>query len=508
MLPIGENASQQLPLQVEVVQLRGTVAELRGTVAELRATVEELQRQVADLLLLNAQQKARIVELEAELAKAKKNSRNSSKPPSSDIVKPPVAKPNKDADSKSNRGGQKGHKRHERKPFSPEQIDRTIEYPLGGCPCCGGELSKREELVETIQQIELAEKPVTVTEHRRGGGWCENCQNMVKPDWPAGLVEVGLVGPRLLALIGILKGGHHMSIGSIKKFLLDCCGVHLSRGYIAKLLNKITGCLDDPYKELEAMLAGEAVVNVDETGHKDNGDRYWTWVFRAEMFTFFRVSPSRGSQVLLDVLGTEFNGLLGCDYFSAYRKYMRLNENVRLQFCLAHLIRDVKFLATHPHEANRTHGEQLLELLKKLFSTIHRRDEYPTAAGYQNALARIRNDLVCLAAMDAPATTEAQNLANRFFVDVESYFRFISDPAIGPTNNVAEQAIRFVAIQRRITQGTRGRAGQIWSERIWTVMGTCWQQGRSAYEYLTEAITAALRHQPVPPLVVWQPNSS
>ena len=67
--------------------------------------------------------------------------------------------------------------------------------------------------------------------------------------------------------------------------------------------------------------------------------------------------------MLLDVLGEEFDGTIGCDYFSAYRKYMRLNENVTVQFCLAHLIRDVKFLVDHPNSKNRAYGRRVLEAI-------------------------------------------------------------------------------------------------------------------------------------------------
>ena len=59
-----------------------------------------------------------------------------------------------------------------------------------------------------------------------------------------------------------------------------------------------------------------------------------------------------------------------------------------------------------------------------------------------------------------------------------------------PTNNLAEQAIRFVVIDRHVTQGTRSATGQRWCERIWTVMATCGQQGRSVFEYLEAAVTA------------------
>ena len=69
-------------------------------------------------------------------------------------------------------------------------------------------------------------------------------------------------------------------------------------------------------------------------------------------------------------------------------------------------------------------------------------------------------------------------------------FQFLTTPGIEPTNNLAEQAIRFVVIDRRITQGTRSQRGDRWCERIWTVMATCGQQGRSVFAYLESAVTA------------------
>ena len=481
--------------------------ELEEKLAGLETRYDKLDQRYRKLQVKVRTQAERIKELEGELAKAKKTSKNSSKPPSSDITKPKPPPPTT-GDGKRQRGAQPGHARHTRPEFTPEQIDQRVPIPLGGCPCCGGDLSELDQPPQTFQQVEIPVKPVVVTEYQRDTGWCDQCQAARQPAWPAGLQEAGLVGPRLLALIGFLKGVCGMSINTLRRYLRDVMQVRLSKGYLAKLLNKISGCLADPYEELANILPDEDRVNVDETGHKNNGDLFWTWVFRAEMFTYFKISPSRGSEVLLDVLGEEFDGLLGCDYFSAYRKYMRLNENVRLQFCLAHLIRDVKFLATHPQATNRLHGERLLELLRKLFHTIHLRETYPTEAGFRNALSRIRNDFVDEITMKGPQTKEALNLSKRFLVHAESYFRFISDPEIDPTNNVAEQAFRFVAIQRRITQGTRGKAGQLWCERIWTVVATCEQQGRSAFEYLVSVITAKFTHQPIPSLLITPLDSS
>ena len=96
----------------------------------------------------------------------------------------------------------------------------------------------------------------------------------------------------------------------------------ISRGQLAKIIAKVSRALERPYQELLDHLPDEAL-NVDETGHKQNGDWQWTWCFRAELYTLFKIDPTRSGDVLIEVLGAEFNGVLGCDYFSAYRRYHR-----------------------------------------------------------------------------------------------------------------------------------------------------------------------------------------
>ncbi len=86
------------------------------------------------------------------------------------------------------------------------------------------------------------------------------------------------------------------------------------------------------------LLPDEDILNVDETGHRCNKDGWWTWCFRAELYTLYRIDAHRNAEVLMNTLGEEFDGILGCDYFSAYRRYMKKCD-IRVQFCLAHLIR-------------------------------------------------------------------------------------------------------------------------------------------------------------------------
>jgi len=441
----------------------------------------------------------RIAVLEAELAKAKKNSRNSSKPPSSDITKPAKSRGSRKKKGKRKRGGQPGHARHEREPFDESQIDQFFDYYFESCPDCGGPVTVTDENPRITQQVDIPPTPTIVSEHRGLGCWCQTCQKMHYAPVDEEIRRAGLVGPRLTALVAYLKGACHCSFSTIRKFLRDVVGIKVSRGHLRNICAKVSDSLEAAYEGLLALLPDERQVNVDETGHKDNGQRMWTWCFRASLYTLFKIDSSRSSQVLIDVLGSEFNGVLGCDYFSAYRKYMG-DFNVLVQFCLAHLIRDVKFLVEHPNTKNHAYGRRILEAIRAIFHLIHRREKMD-AKRFERRLEEAGRELLRQAVYRVPSTKEEKNLKRRFEKHGESYIQFITTPGIDPTNNIAEQAIRFVVIDRRVTQGSRSEAGQRWLERIWTTIATCTQQGRSVFEFLCESVVAHFHGNEPPALV-------
>src|SRR3954447_26697475 len=265
---------------------------------------------------------------------------------------------------------------------------------------------------------------------------------------PLTIERGGLVGPRLTTLIAYLKGPCHASFSTIRKFLRDVVRVTISRSQLVKIIGKVSEALEPPYAELLEDLPAQARLNVDETGHKQNGVRLWTWCFRAGLYTLFKIDPTRSGDVLLEVLGAEFNGVLGCDYFSAYRRYMRECDAV-VQFCLAHLIRDVKFLTTLPDGRDRAYGERLREALRALFGVIHRREELGPRT-FQWQLAAARDKVLAQARTDVPPAPHSRNLAKRFEQHGEAYFECVATPGVDPTNNLAEQAIRFVVIDRHV----------------------------------------------------------
>jgi transposase len=441
----------------------------------------------------------RLAVLEAKLAALTKNSSTSSKPPSSDLVKPP--KPGRGQQlPRRLRGAQPGHTKHERKPFAPEEVDEVCDYQAEACPECGGPLELLPEPAATVQQVEIVERPITVTEHRSRVCRCPHCETEVATPLPPEIAAAGLAGPRLTALVAHLKGACHCSYTTIKTHLRDVFRLHLSRGYLTKLCGKAATSVEPAYQDLLRRLPDEDRLNVDETGHKENGKGMWTWCFRAPHFTLFKIDPSRGSEVLVQTLGMEFDGVLGCDYFSAYRKYMRLNERAQVQFCLAHLIRDVRFLVEHPESKNRAYGRRVLAALRELFAIIHRREEYASETDFRGALEDQGNEVWTQATYRTPQTNEAQNLADRFRQHGAEYVRFITTPGVEPTNNLAEQAIRFVVLDRKVTQGTRSVTGRTWSERIWTIIATCAQQGKSTFDFLSHSVQAFFGNTPPPTL--------
>jgi len=461
---------------------------------QVQAQQEQLQQQ-HDAMAVLAEE---IRQLKEKLAAKSKDSQTSSKPPSSDIVKP--GKDPSPGASPRPGGGQPGHPRHLRVAFAPEELTAgTHTHRMTHCPTCHGEVVPAEQLPRIVQQIEIVQPPLDISEHRALPYWCPHCCCVHFASLPGDIELGGLLGPRLTAFIAYLKGFCHASYSTIRVYLRDVLRIKVSRGLLMKVIAKVSAALDEPYEEILTRLPGEAVLNVDETGHKDNGKRWWTWCFHAGLYTLFKIDPRRSGDVLLEVLGKEFNGVLGCDYYSAYRRYMR-ELGITVQFCLAHLIRDVKFLLTLPDEQDKAYGKRLLGGLKKLFGVIHDKDNLADAV-FQEKLLLAREGIVAAATKEVPNTKHCRNLANRFERHGTAYFEFITSPGVEPTNNLAEQAIRFVVIDRHITQGTRGEMGRRWCERIWTVIASCARQGRSVFDYLCEAVKSYFNDKPAPSLV-------
>lgn len=446
-------------------------------IAELESEVRELKR----LLFLALD----------EIARLKKNSSTSSKPPSSDIVKPPkcATGSNKADDRRKKRkpGGQSGHAKHSRSPFSVDQVDHAYAYDWHDP---GPDWQPLDDF-HILQQVDLRENPLIVTEHRFRRYRHRTSGRITHAPAPESLRRQGLVGPRLRAATAVLKGQCHVSYRSLQAFYRDVLGLALSTGQLAKIIGQTSEALAQPYADLHARLAGEPVLNLDETGHPQRGQNHWLWCAVAKKFTVFKAAASRGAQVIEGLLGLAYSGVVGSDFFSAYHKFVK-QTGCLASYCWAHLIRDIRYLTTFIDSVTVNWATKLLGETKRLFRAYHTQGQRAQGNAKAAILERVRRP---------PPRTKARVLANRIRTNAEAYFRFLEHNDVEPTNNQAERALRHAVIDRRITQGTRGDTGSRWLERFLTVRETCRQQDRSLFEYLLQAISQHTAGKTIPTLM-------
>jgi transposase len=462
--------------------------------------IAQLQKENAELHEQLQEFRALVAQLRDEIARLKnQNSSNSSKPPSSDIVNPQLRTKRK----KRKRGGQTGHRRFQRQLLPPEQVDETILHELPADEVQRRRLVPLDEYEPTLQQIDLPEKLIHVTEHHVRL-YQTPTGRIVKAKLPASIRKAGLFAPPLQALAGYLKARCHMSYSTLRDCLVEVFGLPVCAGYLTKICTKsLSTALQPAYAEVATRIRNAAVVGTDETGHNDAGQLHWVWCQQDCEAAFFHISDSRGSKVLRNILGKDFQGVLQCDYYSANKKYVR-DHSILVQYCWAHLIRDIKSLGESLYSSVRRWSEGLVQIAKKIFRVWKSRHNRPRWTKTLETLKKVFLQKV----RRPPDYGDARTLAKRFRgrAGEQSYFLFLDVPGVEPTNNRTEQAIRYVVIDRRVTQGTRSHAGMRFCERAWTVIATCTRQSRSVYQFFLHALQATLNpYLPYPTLIPVKP---
>jgi transposase len=483
----GENLQDLVRKQAKTISEQAEIISKQAALIEQQAeTIKRLEARIVELETLVRKQQDTIAHLQ-------KTSSTSSKPPSSDIVKP---KPPPTNGKKRKIGGQKGHPKHERKPFPVDQVDQFIEVTLEACPECGGPLHECEEVV-TKQQIDIIEKPFIVTEYHCHTYTCPDCHTAHTAPEPETL-RSGLFSMGVIALVAYLKGRCHQSYRTLRAFFRDVLGIVISCGFLAKQIKKASKALGGVHKELVGRLKGEGHLHVDESGWKENGEKRWIWAFRAEKYAVFIIRGSRGEEVLEEALGKGYKGIISCDFYAAYRKFRRVC-GVLLQFCWAHFIREVLFLLKLEDAEAVRYGRRVIKQIREMFKTIGKRGEMKEEE-WERQMREHEGKIVRRATGRVPAQEDAQLVGKRMREWEEEYFRFIG-AGIEATNNPAERTIRQMVLDRIVTQGSRGVEGNEWNERFWSVVTTCEMQNESVMNYLRESLSAYHGTGPYPNLI-------
>ena len=436
---------------------------------------------------------ARVAELEAQLAKFQghKTPANSSKPPSSTHPhdKPPPAK----TPSKRRRGGQPGHAKHERPLIPPEQCAAVVPVIPSQCRRCGRALAGVDPQPLRHQVWELPDIKPSVTEYQRHRLVC-SCGCSTCGALPAG-VPAGQAGPRLIAFAAVLMACFRQSKRRAALFMSTILHQPASPAWLVSLQGRAAEAVRPAYDELAAQLPRQQVLNIDESPTKQGTSKAWVWTFVATGFTLFACRTSRAADVLQELLGQAYAGIIGCD---RARMYWSMG---RLQWCWAHLRRDFQALIDSPCHTGKRLGRDLMRPTKEMFALWQKvRDGAITRRTFRRRMKPIRVKIDALL-LRGHFNARTHGFCAELVKHKEHLWTFVDVPGIEPTNNAAERALRHAVIWRKLSFGTQSAAGSRFVERLLTVVETCRRQERNTFAWLADAIHCHFSHQPVPSLL-------
>ena len=500
----------RLSTQPNREQLQRENERLRRENEELRREVVKRDKQITDA-------EKQIADLERQLALRKRNSTNSSKPPSSDGWAGEQRPRGRKRKSSRKPGGQRGHPGHHR-PLIPMTEVNAVEVVLPKhCGRCGGDLPQKPSKITTEgeprrhQVTEVPPIKAHVTEYQFPNVVCGECGKTTRAALPAEIQ--GNFGSQLTALIAYWTVVCRLPRRLVEAMLADVLGIQISLGSTQKAWEEVSQAVAQPVQQLQEQLPREAVLNVDETGWRTNGDKRWIWALVARQFVFYVVASTRGAEVLVSLLGAVFRGILCSDRWVVYLTY----HSGRMQLCWAHLKRNILGIAEYARSpSTRQFCRDALGIVARLFRLWYRfRGDWRDRRGNPQPIDRrqliqksipLQKKLFALAEAHLDdADDEVRNLATAMFVHFERLVTFLEEEGVEPTNNVVERILRTAVQWRKISFGNRSRNGEIATARLLTVTQTCKRQQRHVLGYLTNAVRCYRRQAAAPSLLPQRP---
>lgn len=437
---------------------------------------------------LKARAEAAEHRVEALEARLKRDSSNSSKPPSSD---PPWKPPAERRQKGRKRGGQPGHGGNHRELVQPDEL---VVIKPESCRGCGAGLTGHDAEPWRHQVTEIPEVIARTTEYQVHSLTCA-CGVETRAALPLD-VPRSAFGPRLQAMVAVCSGAYRLSKRSIVEMLGDFFGVEISLGSIANIEAATTAALAAPFEEAIEKVRESRILHVDETHWRVDKKMAWTWVAVTLSAVLFFIRPRRDKAAAQEIVGKGFCGVLVADRYNGYHWF---NEQ-RRQFCWAHLLRDFRGLLEYGPVA-RSFGERLVGLTDRLFHEWHRYRRRvisrPELLANAEPLQAAMHSLLCegVGSTSQPVATLFAQLLER----EQCLWTFLRRPGVSPTNNAAERALRRPVMWRKTSFGSDSERGVRFAERILTVVACLRLHRRRVLEYVTQACHARLVGGSAPP---------
>jgi transposase len=456
-----------------------------------KPSYDELAALVVELSARLERAEARIAELEAQLGK---NSRNSSKPPSSDG---PAKSAPRSLRGKSGRrpGGQSGHRGQTLCQVA--QPDRRVRHEPEWCRGCGEGLAVALEVgLERRQVFDIPEICVAVTEHELVKRRC-GCGTVTRADTPQGVDAPVQYGPNVAAIVVYLYVGQFLSKDRTARALAELFGTPISGGTVAAMTARAATGLEVFASRVGDRLADAEVAHFDETGMRVAGRLQWVHSASTGKYVLITVHPKRGVEAM-DAAGVlpRFTGVAVHDGWAPYDTYAQATH----ARCNAHLLRELQAVLDH-HNATGGQGtwcwaEQAagaLRTMKLLVDEALARDG--TLDGVDAAkMAEVKHIFRSAARLGIKATAARASslekdhnaLARRLLERHDDHLRFTVDARVPFDNNAAEREIRMIKIRQKISGCLRTLAGAEQFCAIRSYLATTAKHGIGLLDALTQ----------------------
>jgi transposase len=434
-------------------------ADLLARNAALQALVAEQQATIATL-------EARVRDLEARLGSSSARGMPGLKPHSVPAEAPKRPRKRRAAN-------------HARRRSTPTH---RVVHALDHCPECGSALVGGT-VQRTREVLEIVPSPVRVIEHVYLARQCPLCRRRRVPKADLGARVLGRqrLGIRLVSLIATLREEGRWPIGRIQWYLRTVHHLRLSAGAIVGACHQVARQGQAAVAQVREQIRASPYVHADETGWREAGRNGYAWTYSTPTARYF-VRRGRNKEVVDEVLGPAFGGVLLSDFYAAYHHYAGVKQR-----CWAHLLRDIHDLTVlYPDDA----GVQAWAL--EVGAVYRRAVACPGTTARERQWARRCYEQSLLGLCQpylADATAPQRRLCARIERHLSELFVFVVEPAVPPDNNAAERSLRHLVTSRKISGGTRSPVGTDTKMTLSTLFGTWRAQGHNPYHACRQLLT-------------------
>lgn len=365
-----------------------------------------------------------------------------------------------------------------------ENPDRIVDSHAEACAHCGTAIPEAAQSVRhAYDHIDLPPMRPIVTRVRLFGCRCPHCRRRARGAPPEAMSPGSPFGDTILSMVAYLHHHHAIAYERLARLMGELFGLSISEGAIANALKRLGARLEPAADAIRETIRTAEVVGCDETGARlttdEAGTRMaWEWVAVTKTAVYHHIAPSRGAAVVRDIMGEHRPRCWVSDRFSAQQGHAETQ-----QICLAHVLRDVQYAIDAGEPA---FAPALRRLLRWAIRVGRRRDDLKdrTLQRYHGDAER-RLDKV----LSIPVTTEA---GRKLLAQTKrwrgSFFTFLRDRDVPPTNNESERALRPSVIFRKVTNGFRSAWGAETHARTRSVIGTGRLNDIPAHQAISRAL--------------------